>query len=383
MRDFTLLIPTYNRPQLLAALLGYLETEKADCRVLVLDSSHPERLATNRKRVAGSSLDVEFAEFPDLDPTDKWRRGLHEVTTPFCGFCADDDLVILGGVRRCLDTIRSSPAASVVQGHSFSFLPRPDGDIELSNIVYFRPTIGDSTPLRRLDSLFRQYQAPSYGVFRAPALRRIFDALPPAAQILTRELMWSALAAIEGQLIRLPDFSYGRGMGPSAGYGNWHPLEWFCKDADSLFAEYRRYRGLLASAVLQRADNEHRAHEINEVLDLIHLRYLTRHAPHAALEFIAQQQIAGAEFAEYWPRYEIHLPLYHAAGIAASEESATLGPATMRGRDRSYILFPSFYAPHGLDPPQLSSIVRLIAAFDNYRPAMGRDVAPRAECETD
>jgi hypothetical protein len=55
----------------------------------------------------------------------------------------------------------------------------------------------------------------------------------------------------------------------------------------------------------------------------------------------------------------------------------------MRGRDRSYILFPSFYAPHGLDPPQLSSIVRLIAALDNYRPAMGRDVAPRAECETD
>jgi glycosyltransferase domain-containing protein len=355
MRDFTLLIPTYNRPRLLAALLEYLETEKADCRVLILDSSRPELLAANRKRVAGSSLDAEFAEFPDLDPTDKWRRGLHAVTTPFCAFCADDDLVILGGMRRCLDAIRSTPAASVVQGHSFSFLPRPDGDIELNNIVYFRPTIGDGTPLRRLDSLFRQYQAPSYGVFRAPALRRIFDALPPTAQILTRELMWSALAAIEGQLVRLPDFSYGRGMGPSATYGNWHPLEWFCKDADSLFTEYRRYRGLLASAVLQRADNEHRPHEINDVLDLIHLRYLTRHAPCAALEFIA----------------------YEAAGIATSAESETAGPLTMRGRERSYLLHPHFYAPRGRDPPQLSSIVRLIAALDSYRPSIDLDAGAK------
>jgi hypothetical protein len=46
MRDFTLLT------QLLAALLEYLETEKADCRVLVLDSSRSDLMAANRKRVA-------------------------------------------------------------------------------------------------------------------------------------------------------------------------------------------------------------------------------------------------------------------------------------------------------------------------------------------
>jgi glycosyltransferase domain-containing protein len=383
MRDFTLVIPTYNHPQVLAALLGYLETESADCRVLVLDSSRPDLQAANRKRVGGSSLDVEFAEFPDLDPTEKWRRGLRKVPTPFCAFCADDDLVILDGARRCLDVIRTSPAASVVQGHSFSFLPRPDGDIELKNIAYFRPTIDDSSPLRRLDRLFQQYQAPSYGLFRTTALRRIFDALPLTTQILTRELMWSALAAIEGQLVRLPDFSYGRNMGPSAGYGNSHPLEWFCKDADSLFAEYRRYRGLLASAVLQRAENEQKPDEIRDALDLIHLRYLARHAPAAALEFIAQQQIAGVDFADYWPRHEIHLPLYDAAGIAAFAEAEAVGPVTMLGRERSYILHPHFYAPRGRDPPQLSSIARLITALDNYRPPIDLNIPPRAECETD
>ena len=111
MRDFTLIIPTYNRARLLAALLSYLETEKADCHVLVLDSSRPEVMAANRARVAASSLDIEFVEFPELMPEEKWRQGIHKVSTPYCALCADDDLIILDGLRRCLDALRDNPAA--------------------------------------------------------------------------------------------------------------------------------------------------------------------------------------------------------------------------------------------------------------------------------
>ena len=53
MDDFTLVIPTYNRPQQLSGLLGYLEAERPGFRVLVLDSSRPEVLARNRERTAG------------------------------------------------------------------------------------------------------------------------------------------------------------------------------------------------------------------------------------------------------------------------------------------------------------------------------------------
>ena len=367
MRDFTLVIPTYNRAQQLAALLGYLETQNADCRVLVLDSSGPEVLAANRQRVAASSLDVEFAEFPDLEPIEKWRQGIHKVTTPFCALCADDDLVILEGVRRCLVSLRSNLTASVVQGYSFTFLLRPDGDIELNNIVYFRPTIDDPSPLERLARLFQQYQALNYGVFRARVLQRILDALQPMKQTLARELLWSALTAITGHVIRVPDFSYGRSMGASAAYDYWHPLEWLCKDPDSLFAEYLRYRELTAAAIIKGTDNEHQLDEICDMLDLIHLRYLARHLPDSAVEFIAEQQISGASFAEYWPRHEIHMPLYQAAGIRPSPGSEKLGPVNIRGPERSYHLFPNFYAPRGIDSPQMDNIVHLINALDGYR----------------
>ncbi len=369
MRDFTLVIPTYNRAQLLAALLGYLETERADCRVLVIDSSRPEVLAANRARVAASNLDVEFAAFPDGNLIEKWRQGIHKVSTPFCALCADDDLVVLGGVRRCLDTLRGNPTASVVQGYSFTFLPRPDGDIELNNIVNFTPSIEEHSPLRRLARLFERYQAPSYGVFRTAALQRMYDILLPLTKTLLLELLWSALTAVDGHVIRLPGFSYGRSMAPSAAYEHWHPLEWFCKDPGELFAEYLRYRELLAAAVMRQPDNEQELDEVHHVLDLIHLRYLAKHAPDSALEFIAEQQMACVEFSEYWPRHEIQLPLYAAAGVRASATPETFGQISIRHRGRCYLLFPSFYAPGETDSPHMDDIVRLINTLDNYRPA--------------
>ncbi len=379
MRDFTLIIPTYNRARLLAALLSYLETENADCRVLVLDSSKPEVLAANRARVAASSLDIEFAEFTNVALDEKWRQGIHKVATPYCALCADDDLVLLDGVQRCLDTLRGNPAAVAVQGFSFTFLPRPDGDVELNNIVYFSPSIDEGSPLQRLARLFEQYQAPSYGVFRTTALQRIFDTLQPMTEILPRELLWSALTVIEGHLIRLPDFSYGRSMGPSGAYEHWHPLEWFCKDPDSLFANYLRYRELMAQAVFQRPDNVQPAEDIRDIIDLIHLRYLAKHAPNSVLEFIAEQQMAAVNFADYWPRHEIHLPLYEAAGIGTSEPAESLGPVNMRGRERSYILFPSFYAPARIEPPKMDNVVRLIGALDKYRPAVNENIGATTE----
>ena len=381
MRDFTLVIPTYNRAQQLAALLSYLETEKADCRVLVLDSSRPEVLAANRERVAASSLDVEFAEFADLEPDRKVASGHSQSHN-----------TVLRAVRgrrprdpgRCAALSRHPQEQSLGLGGAGLFFHLPAATRRRHGIEQYRvfPTdhrrpFAAGAPHK----LFQQYQALNYGVFRTPTLQRILDALQPMTQTLARELLWSALTAISGHVIRLPHFSYGRSMGPSAAYDYWHPLEWLCKDPDSLFAEYLRYRELTAAAIIKRADNEHQLDEIHDMLDLIHLRYLARHVPDSAVEFIAEQQISGANFAEYWPRHEIHLPLYEAAGIRPSPELEKLGPLSIRGPERSYHLFPNFYAPRGIDSPQMADIVRLINVLDGYRAVVRATVPPKARRE--
>src|SRR5262245_23529810 len=216
MQDFTLVIPTYNRPKPLEALLGYLRAKKQQCPILILDSSQPQPRAVNRGIVELTGLNIRYLEFPsEMHPFDKFREGVHQVTTDYCALCADDDLVVLDGVERCLEALRSNPQASVAQGYSFSFQCQSNGDMDVGSILYFTSTIDGATPLARLGKLFDRYQAATYGNYRTPVLRRILTTVRPMTSILGRELLGSALAAIEGQMIRVPCFSHGRSMDTS------------------------------------------------------------------------------------------------------------------------------------------------------------------------
>src|SRR5262245_14278194 len=291
MQDFTLVIPTYNRPKQLEALLTHLAAQKPECRILILDSSEPRSRAANHRVVDLAKLRLEYAEFPsEMHPFDKFREGVHSVTTQFCALCADDDLVLLDGVNRCLDALRSDPRASVAQGYSFSFLCQHNGDMELRHILYVSSTIDDATTLARLAKLFSRYQAATYGIYRTPVLQQIFDASKPMTSILGRELLPCALAAIEGHMIRVPCFSHGRSMDASQSYERWHPLEWIAKDPQGLFREYHLYRELIMQAVLKRPDNTLDAAAVRRVVDLIHLHYLVKHAPSSALAFMTEQK---------------------------------------------------------------------------------------------
>jgi glycosyltransferase domain-containing protein len=370
MQDFTLVIPTYNRPKQLEALLTYLGTQQPQCHVLILDSSQPKLRQANRKIAERANLKLKYSEFPsETHPFDKFREGLHKVTTEFCALCADDDLVVLDGVQRCLEALRSNPTASVAQGYSFSFLCRQDGDIDLGNILYFTPTIDDANPLARLAKLFARYQAATYGNYRTPVLQRIFDTLKPMRSILARELLGTALAAIEGHMIRVLCFSHGRSMDASESYEHWHPLEWFAKEPQGLFSEYRLYRELMAHAVLGRPDNTHDAAAVRRILDLIHLRYMVRHAPDGALAFIADQKMSGVPFDEYWPRPEIHQPLYETAciGTSAVATPAVSVEGGASGLKRGYHLHPNFSAPLGAAAPAQAAIIDLLRSLDDYQ----------------
>jgi glycosyltransferase domain-containing protein len=370
MQDFTLVIPTYNRPKPLAALLKYLEAGQPPCRILVLDSSQPQPRAATRKLVQATNLTLDYLEFPsETHPFDKFREGVHKVTTEFCALCADDDLVVPAGVARCLDALRSDPQASVAQGYSFSFLCQHTGDMDLGNILYFSSTIDDAAPLARLANLFSRYQAATYGNYRTPVLQRIFDTLRPMTSILGRELLGSALAAVEGPMIRVPCFSHGRSMDASESYEHWHPLEWFANDPAGLFAEYRLYREQIAQAVLRRPDNTLDAAAVRRVIDIIHLRYMFKHAPDAALAFIAEQKLSGVPFEEYWPRPEVHLPLYEAAriGTSAPASVAAIHEKRHRGGGCKYNLHPNFSAPLGVATPGHKAITSLLHSLDHYR----------------
>jgi hypothetical protein len=262
----------------------------------------------------------------------------------------------------------------MAQGHSFSFLARRDGDFELSDFGNVTANMGDASPVERLRRLFQDYRTASHGIFRTSALHRIFAALDPMSTALGRDLSWSALAVIEGQPILVSDVTYGRGLDSANAADQPGPLECFCTDPDGLIAEYLRYRELLVAALMRRPDNELERDEIRDLLNIIHLRYFAQHAPDSVLEFVTQQEIAGVHLAEYWPRRKVNSPFHDAAGQDTPQAAA---PITMRGRERRYRVFPTFYAPPKGAAPQLDVIVRLIGVLDVYRPSFDveRDVS--------
>lgn len=320
MQDFTLVIPTYNRPRELGALLTYLGRLGVEFRILVLDSSRPDEREANQRRIEATKLRVKHAEYPiETHPFDKFRDGIDRVETPFCAMCADDDLIVPEGSARCVAALRADSSVAVAQGYSFMFGEHAGERFDLVNVLYFKSTIAEDDPLARLLSLFETYQATTYGHYRTEVLRGVFHGVRPIRSILGRELLSSALATVAGKVVRLDCFSNGRSIGASAAYEHWHPLEWMAKDPQQLLQEYSEYRRILTDAVaLKIADCGGALRprdDIERCIDLVHLLYLVKHAPVPALRFIIEQQLAGVDFGAYWPRYEIQIPLIDASGV--------------------------------------------------------------------
>jgi glycosyltransferase domain-containing protein len=367
MRDLTLIISTQNQAARFSALLSYLEEKEADCHILLLDSSNSEAMAANRARVAGSKLNIEFAEFADATPDEKRRQGIKKVVTPFCALCSDDDVVLVDGMRECLQILRSNSSVSLAQGYSFSFMPLPDGDMELHDTRSLA-AIDEDSPLRRLAQLLGKYGGPRPGAYRTSALQRISDNFQLLENEILRDLLWSGLTVLEGRIAHLATFSYGHWKGRPARSLASQPLEWFCADPVGLFSAYLHYRELLLAPLIDHPDADQSPQEVRDLLDIIHLRYLIKHAPDAVLEFGTEQYIAGTELAEYWSTRDIHLPDRRAGSPTTAPPAESLGAVKLPGHERSYILLPSFYAPAEIDPLRLDTITGAIRILDAYRP---------------
>ena len=176
----------------------------------------------------------------------------------------------------------------------------------------------------------------------------------PMTSILARELLGSALAAIEGQMIRVPCFSHGRSMDASETYEHWHPLEWFAKDPQGLFSRVSPLPRTDGASGAQAAGQYARCGGGQARLDLIHLRYMVKHAPDGALAFMTEQKMFGIPFDEYWPRPEIHQPLYEASvhrNLAPDSTQATSVKRNGYRQRRTYHLHPNFSAPLGSRRP--------------------------------
>ena len=273
---YTLIIPTYNRPEDLRRLLGFLAHQQAAFKILVLDSSQPENYERNLATAKRLPLDAEVVRFdPSIPPWEKFWHGGERVKTEFSSFCADDDLILVSSIGPLVDFLAQHPDHSLAHGWYFTFYL--SGAFGLTGFAYRSPSIEDADPISRLHALFRNYEAVTYGVYRSTVLKEVLRRVQGVGSMLGRELLGGALTAVAGKTARLPLLYHGRSLGPSATYVDWHPVDFLLTSPRALFEEYSRYREVLLEFYAACGHRMTDPVEVEKLVDLVHLRYLTEY----------------------------------------------------------------------------------------------------------
>jgi glycosyltransferase domain-containing protein len=285
----TLVIPTYNRPEELRRLTLYLESAGLESRVLVLDSSPAKAYNRNRSTIRKAGLDIEHLRFsPDLNPYEKLLQGFESVRTPFCSACADDDFIVLPGLRESVRALEADDKAVAAHGFYVNF---QEGfqRFNVSFLAQHKEEINGQSAFDRVSQLMSHYHALFYAVQRTEIARASVRFADGLTTMLGREIASTALIAAKGSVRRVALPYLGRSTAASLSYHAWHPHQVLCERPSMLFDDYAAIRGALAS-VVDGIDAE-KGRPTQDGIDIVFLRYLSDFLRHEVLNFVLDQRI--------------------------------------------------------------------------------------------
>jgi glycosyltransferase domain-containing protein len=283
--SLTVLLPSKDRPALLAALLSYFNEMRLPYPVRVLLSG------TREKDLPGDypNLDLHVMEFsPQTSLHAKLIAGMSAITTPLTALVADDDIVLPEGLKKSAGFLLQNPDYSACQGYHALF-SEEGAVVNLASIAYFAPSQESDDPLVRLQGLLSRYQPVCWAVFRTDVARAFVSRFSENLNFLFNELLWAGISALLGKIKRLPPVYCLRRIDRMHFMG--HPLFALLAGPQAFFTEYLAYRRVLMSFLPQ--DSSHSIQALERILDTIHIGPLRRELDQGILnhfgELILQQ----------------------------------------------------------------------------------------------
>jgi glycosyltransferase domain-containing protein len=284
LETHTLVIPTYNRPELLERLVAFYAEATPQMSLLVLDSSEPATAQANAGMIARRAASARHIAFPTTLPmAEKLALGLGEVETLTASFCADDDIVFPEGLASAVTFLAGNP--DYVSAHGVYLNFREDGANVHLHVEYSGPGIEADHPGARIFKLMQGYESLFYGAFRASDLRDIFAETGKIPSLHYQELMQSVAALIKGKVKRFDGFYAGRRSGPEAepGRTRWQTYYWFADDAAEFVNHYVDYRerawGYYQRQVANRPDLALAKAEFDRMMNITHALYFSKTCP--------------------------------------------------------------------------------------------------------
>lgn len=309
--NHTLVIPTYNRPELVRRLVAYYLKRSFPLQLLVLDSSRAEIAAANAEWFDERSPNVRHVVYPDtLQPAAKLAQGLPLVKTDYVSFCADDDLVFVQGLGDAIRFLNGNPDYVCAHGLYLNFRigDQPEPDMKLAPGVllnperihvwreYSGPGNEAGHPGARIFRLFQNYESLFYAAFRTSDLCDIFTHVQGVPTLHFQELFQSVATLIKGKVKRLSGLYAARQSIEAAQpeRDNWQTYYWFASNPAELLNHYRNYcdnvwwfyESHVAEPRLDRT-------AFQKTLDLSHAVYFSAGCPPAYFYSVLQA---------YWPQ---------------------------------------------------------------------------------
>ena len=277
----TLVIPTFNRPELLKKIIQYYRDRASWIDVLVLDSSRTEIASQNAAALSRFGAGVSHVVFAqDVAVVSKLCDGLALVRTPTVSFCADDDLVFPQGLSEAIAFLQDHHDFVCAHGLYLNF--RPAGrDLFLAS-EYSSPSIDAAHSGARVFQLCQRYESLFYAVFRTPGAQDVFAALTANSTLHFQELFQSVAAVIQGKAKRLPVIYGARRSGPPAetARDKWQTYTWFADNPAEVLEHYRIYCDLLETYYQAHvAEPRSPRQEFVRMLDLAHAVYFAAGCP--------------------------------------------------------------------------------------------------------
>jgi glycosyltransferase domain-containing protein len=282
MLDYTLVIPTFNRPKELRALLRYYQTKGNPFPILVLESSSdPEALVNNNETISGHDGVASITFDPQTNLAAKVAEGLNSVSTRFASLCADDDVVFVKGLELAIDELREDGGLVAAHGVYFNFKRKDDDPLALNVAVEYQKVNPNAGRVgARLMQMGLHYESQFYAVFETDCLKTVFDKSAQLDSLHYQELFQAFSATMLGRSVRLDVPYAGRHSGPAAepDRENWQTYDWFAEDPKAFLTSYVVYRqALLDFYCDNKGEPLPNDVRLSDVLDMAHATYFTQH----------------------------------------------------------------------------------------------------------
>lgn len=186
--DLTIVITTRNRSEKLIRVIKNLEDSKFKGKLLIGDASDYKNSYSSKQYLKKTSLNYEYIFHEGFSVMDSHNILASKISTKYSLCIADGALVILDGIKKCLNHLENNSDLVAISGQVFNFEYKKKTNFKFS--YYKMPNIKDQDVVKRFSNICRNYNVGLYCVMQSKVWIHIWknlekiDTHPLAAEII-------------------------------------------------------------------------------------------------------------------------------------------------------------------------------------------------------